>query len=142
LWHHARTCPFSRQGTAAAADPHACISKGYSSTAPCTPLQHLWGSKTHTRAQIHTHTYIHTCMRTRTHIRKQTRAQIHTGAHTHIHTHKHSDTHAQTRRHTSAHTHTHSHMHMHTHMVRVMGFAKISASLAMLPHLSILSIVL
>jgi len=48
--HIARTCPLSRQGTAAAAHPQACFSKSCSSTAPCTLLQHLWGSKANTHA--------------------------------------------------------------------------------------------
>jgi hypothetical protein len=97
--HHACTCPLNRQGTAAAALPHACFSKDCSSTASCTPLQHLWGSKAHT--------HIHTC------------------THTHTHAHAHTHTHAQTHRHTRVCTHTcarihectytHTHMHMHAH---------------------------
>ena len=83
----------NRQGTAATAHPHACCSKGCSSTASCTLLQHLWGSKaqpqrdtcTHTHARTHIHTP--TRMRMRTHIQAQTRARIHTGAHTHTHAH-------------------------------------------------------
>jgi hypothetical protein len=129
--HHARTCPLNRQGTAAAAHPHACFSKGYSSTAPCTPLQHLWGSRTHTHTGVPAHT--HTCARTHaythahahTHMQTLTRTCIHTGAHTHIHIHarKHTDTsasththiHTQTPRHTRARTHTYTHMHADTH---------------------------
>ena len=64
------TCPFNRQGTAAAAHPHACFSKGCSSTASRAPLRRLWGSKAHTyrlaRTYAHTHAHIdiHTRIRT------------------------------------------------------------------------------
>jgi len=64
---------------------------------------------------MHTHTHTHVCA--------------------HIHTHKHTGTHAHT--HTYTHTLTHSdthYMHMHAHVARVMGFANFSASLATLPH--------
>jgi hypothetical protein len=83
--HQARTCPLNRQGKAEAAHPHARFSKGYSSTAPCTPLQHLWGGKTHTKVCLHTrthvHAHMHTCMRTCAHIQQ-----------TQTHAHKHTDT--------------------------------------------------
>jgi len=95
--HHASNCPLNRQGTAAPALPHACFSKGYSSTAPCTPLQHLWGSKTHTQACLHTRIRVHAHTRTRVH------------AHTHTHTC------AQTHRHTRTYTHACAHTHLHTH---------------------------
>ena len=120
-WHHARTCPLNRQGTAAAAHPHACFSNSYSSTAPCTPLQHLWGSKTHTQACLHTraHTRTHACARAHTYT--QTRAYTHRRAHTHIHihTHKHTGTHARVHKHThtrvQARTHTYTHTCICTH---------------------------
>jgi len=75
--HHARTCPLNRQGTAAA-HPHACFSKGCSSTASCTPLH----AQTHTHAHTHAHTYKHKRMREYT--------QTHTCTHTHTHTHTHT----------------------------------------------------
>ena len=55
----------------------------------------------------------------------QSRAYTHVCAHTHIH----KDGHACTR------------MHTHTNVARVMGFANFWASLATLPHLSIVTIV-
>ena len=137
--HHASNCPLNRQGTAAPALPHACFSKGYSSTAPCTPLQHLWGSKTHTQVCLHTHTHTYT----HTHTHTQMHARIYTGAYTHIHMRRHSHTgtyvctHTNTHTHTHTYTHSHAHMHMNAHVARVMGFANISASLATLPHLSL-----
>ena len=94
---HARTCPLSRQGTAEGAHPHACFSRGYFSTAPCTPLQFLWGSTTHTGVPAHTHAHVHTHRNTNvqeythrrahklTHARTQT--QTHARAHMYIHTH-------------------------------------------------------
>jgi hypothetical protein len=110
--HRARTCPLNRQGTAAAALPHACFSKGCSSTVSSTPQQHLWGSKAHTQAHTHTHahTHIHSRSCTCAHTLTQTRARIHTGAHTHIHmrTHKHTDTRAHTCTRTNAQAHTRS----------------------------------
>ena len=95
---HARTYPLNRQGTAAAAYPHACFSKGCSSTASRVPLQRLWGSKAHTYrlartyAHTHAHIHIHTRRHTHTHIQTQTCANIHRLAH------------AQTHRHTQAYT--------------------------------------
>jgi len=91
---------------------------------------------THTHACAHTHTRMHT------HIQTQTRANTHRPAHalthTHAHTYKRTNTQAHTRAHKHTHTHTrsHMHMHMHAHVARVMGFAKFSAPLATLPHLS------
>jgi hypothetical protein len=146
--HHARTCPLNRQGTAAAAHLHACFSKGCSSTASCTPLQHLWGSKAHTCTHTHTcahaytrkHTHTHACACANTH----RRTHIHTHAHapTHRHTHAHTYTRTNTQAHKRAQTHTcarihsHAHMHMHANVEHVMGLTNFSASLAMLPHLS------
>ena len=161
--HFARTCPLNRQGTADAAHPHACFSKGYSSTAPCTPLQHLWGSKTHkqaclhTRTHVHAHTRTHACARAHkykhkhahmhahkhtgaahTHTRARAQTHRHTREHTYIRTNTLAHTHAHTHIHTRAcvHTHLHAHMHMHAHVLRVMGFANVLASLATHPHLS------
>jgi hypothetical protein len=155
--HHARTCPLNRQGTAAAAaHPYACFSKGCSSTASCTPLQHLWGSKAHTRAHnahTHMHTHTHACA----HTYKHKRAQILTGAHTdvHMHTHKHTDTrvrthtNAQTHRqaHTRAHTHTCTHMHTLTcTCTRAYACTRCAHDglrrifIATLPHLSVVNV--
>jgi len=152
--HNARTCPLSRQGSAAAAHPHACFSKGCSSTVSCTPLQRLWGSKAHTQTCTHTHT--HACPHTHTHTHIHTHAHTHTITNTreytqvrartytctrtntqtharaHIHTHKHR----HTRTHTRAHTHIHICIYMHACIARVMGFANFPALLATLPHLS------
>ena len=123
--------PSQQTGKAEAAHPHACFSKGYSSTAPCTPLQHLWGSKTHTHACLHTHAHTHAHAHTYT----NTNACVYTHrrTHTHIHMHMHAHKHTDTRAHTHSHTHTHA---MHAHVARVMGLANSSASLAALPHLS------
>ena len=156
----------SQQGKAEAAHPHACFSKGYSSTAPCTPLQHLWGSKTHTQACLHTRTRVHahtrthacarahiqtqtrthtytctrtnTCTRTHTYTCTRTNTDIHASTNTHAQTHRYTRTHAHTHIHTHAcaRTHLHAHMHMHAHVALVMGFANFSASLATPPHLS------
>jgi len=99
--YNARTCPLNRQGTAAAAHPHACFSKGCSSTASCTPLQRLWGSKAHTNTHIHScacacaHTYTNTRANTHRRAHTQTHAQTHRHARAHIHTHRHIDTHAR-----------------------------------------------
>ena len=120
-------CPLNRQGTAEAARPHSCFSIGYSSTAPCTPLQHLWGSKTHTQACLHTRT--HACARThtykhkrarvytqaRTHTYTCTRTNTQTHARAHIHTHKYTGTHARAHTHTHTHTRAHTHTHTRTH---------------------------
>jgi len=144
--HHACSCPLNRQGTAAAAHPHACFSKGCSSTASCTPLQHLWGSKahtyrltntyarTHTHTRMHAHTYTHTNTNAREYTQAHTRTYTCTRTNTRTHTRTSTHTNALTHRHTHAHTHTH--MHMHAHVECVMGFANFSASLATLPHLS------
>ena len=102
-WHHARTCPLNRQGTAAA-HAHACFSKGYSSTAPCTPLPHLWGSKTHTQACLHTRAHTHAQTRTHAHAQTQTRAHTHTHTQTHRHTRAHTCARIYARRHTHTHT--------------------------------------
>ena len=124
--HHASTCPLNRQGTAAAAThPRPCFSEGYSSTASCTPLQHLWGSKMHTQTclhtRAHTRTHVHAHTRTHTYARAHTyklkmRARIHTGARTHIHMHanKHTDTFASTHTPTQTHRHTCTHTYTHT----------------------------
>ena len=102
--YNARTCPLNRQGTAAAAHPHACFSKGCSSTVSCTPLQHLWGSKAHTG----------TYTRMRAHIQIQTRAITHRRAH--ARTHAHAQTYRHARTHTNAQTHsTHTRTHTNTH---------------------------
>ena len=162
--HRACTCPLNRQGTAEAAHPHACFRKCYSSIAPCTPLQHLWGSKTHTGVPAHTHVHAHTHAHThahghthtykhkrtrvytqsRTHTYTSTRTNTQTHMRAHIHTHKHTGTHPHTQIHTRilarTHTDTLTHMHMHAHVARVMGFANFLASLATLPHLSLVSI--
>jgi len=146
--HHARTCPLNRQGTAAAAHPQACFSKWCSSTASRTSLQRPWGNQAHIQASTHTHTYTHT--HTQTHIHTHTHTHARTYTHTNTNTRKysqartrtctrrntqtHAETHIQTPKHTG--THPHPHMHMHAHVACVMGFAKISASLATLPHLS------
>ena len=122
--HHARICPLNRQGTAAAAHPHACFSKGCSCTASRTPLQRLWGNEAHTyrlaRTYVHTNAriHIHTRMRMRTHTYKHKRARILTGLHTliHMHTHKHTDTDTCTHTHTNAQTHRHTHAHTRTHI--------------------------
>jgi hypothetical protein len=108
---HARTCLLNRQGTAAAAAAHShtCFSRGCSSKASCTPLQH-----TLTRMQTHIHR--RAC--------EYTQARTHTHAQTHMHAY------------TRANTHSHAHMHMHAHVARVMGFANFPASLATHPHLS------
>jgi len=110
--HHARTYPLNRQGTAVATHPHACFSKGCSSTASCTPLQHLWGSKAHTQAHthMHAHTHTHAC----THTYKHKRVRILTGPHTHLHIHTRTHTNAQTHRHTHVHTNTRTHTRAHT----------------------------
>jgi hypothetical protein len=77
----------NRQGAAAAAHPHTCFSKGCSSTASCTPLQRLWGSKahihrcTHTRTHVDAHTRTHAC--TRAHTYKPKCARVYTLARTH-----------------------------------------------------------
>jgi hypothetical protein len=127
--HHARTCPLNRQGTAAAAHPHACLSKGCSSTASCTPLQHMWGSKAHTqactrmhqssRALAHTHTHAHVHTNTNTNAREYSQARTHTHIHVHALTHRHACTHTHTHTHTrtctSVHTHTHTHTCICTH---------------------------
>ena len=112
-WHHARTCPLNRQGTAATAHPHACLSKGYSSTAPCTPLQHLWAT-TPTHRQACTHA--HTCARTHTHTRKRTRTHIQTQTRAHIHTY--TCTRTNTRTHTRANIHTRTHAYACTRCAR------------------------
>ena len=133
--HRARTCPLNRQGTAAA-HSHACFSKGCYSTASCTPLQHLWGSKAHTD----THTYKHT---KHTHIHSHSCACAHTYKHKHARKFTQARTHtytcARTNTQTRARTHAHAQMHRHTraHVARVMDFANFSASLATLLHLSI-----
>jgi len=70
------------------------------------------------------------------------RAQINTGTHTHIHMRTHKYTrihtiHSHTRAHTHKHSHAHAHMQiLHAYVARVMGFAKFSVLLGMLPHLS------
>ena len=113
--HHARTCPLNRQGTAEAAHPHACFSKGYSysSTAPCTPQQHLWGSKTHTGMPAHTHT----CARTHTHAHTNTNTNARTNTHARVQTHRHTREHTYTRTNTGTHAraHTYTHVHVCTH---------------------------
>jgi hypothetical protein len=147
--HHAHTCPLNRQGTAAA-HSHACFSKGCYSTASCTPLQHLWGSKAHTDTHTykhtkHTHIHSHSCACAHTykhkHARKFTQARTHTytcartntqtPARAQVHTHKHTGTHART------HTHLHAYIHKHAYVARVMGFAKFLALLTTLSHLPI-----
>ena len=112
--HHARTCILNRQGTTAAAHPHACFSKGCSSTASRAPLQRLWGSKAHTYGlaciYAHTHTHMHAHTYTNTH----KNARILTGAHTHTHAHaQHTDT--RTRTHTNAQTHRRTHARTHAY---------------------------
>ena len=124
--HHARTCPLNRQGTAAAAHLHACFSKGCSSTASCTPLQHLWGSKAHTCTHTHTcahaytrkHTHTHACACAHTYnyklVRIYTQVRTHTQTHMHAHKHRHTHEHTYTRTNTQAHTRAHTHTHTHT----------------------------
>jgi hypothetical protein len=128
------TFPLNRQGTAAAAHPYACSSKGCSSTASCTPLQHLLGST------AHTHTRTHTNLNTNAHAYTHRHTHTHTYTCIHTNTRMHTHTNAQTHRHTHAHTHMHTHVHTHayacTRCVRD-GLRKISASLAVLPHLSL-----
>jgi len=110
--HHARTCILNRQGTTAAAHPHACFSKGCSSTASRAPLQRLWGSKAH--AQAHTHVRAHTHTHTHAHAHAHTHTNINTRANTHRCAHTH--THTRARIHVRTHTHTHAHMHMRAHV--------------------------
>jgi hypothetical protein len=90
--HHARTCLLNRQGTAVAAHPHACFSKRRSSTASCTPLQRLWGSKAHTRAHTYTFAHTHTLTRmcTDTHTITNARSNTHRRAHTRTHAYAHT----------------------------------------------------
>ena len=111
------TCPRNRQGTAEGAHPHACFSKGYSysSTAPCTPQQHLWGSKTHTGvpARTHTHAHVHTNTNTNAHVYKHRHAHKHTDTCASTHTHPQTPRHTRARTHENTHTHSHAHMHMH-----------------------------
>ena len=135
--HHARTCPPNRQGTAAAAHPHACFSKGCSSTASRALLQRLWGSKahiyrlactyahTHTRTHTHIHTHAHTYALTHTNARKylqaRTRTYTCTRTNTQTHRHTHTHTHIQTPKHTGTHIRTNAHTHacICMHMLRV-----------------------
>ena len=131
------TCPFNRQGTAAAAHPHACFSKGCSSTASRALLQRLWGSKahiyrlactyahTHTRTHTHIHTHAHTYALTHTNARKylqaRTRTYTCTRTNTQTHRHTHTHTHIQTPKHTGTHIRTNAHTHacICMHMLRV-----------------------
>jgi hypothetical protein len=121
--HQARTCPLNRWGSAAAAHPHACFSKGCSSTASCAPLQRLWGCKAHTyrlaRTYAHTHALIHiyTRMRTQIHIHtyKHKRVWLLASVHTHKHTHKHTHAHTYKRPNTQAHTRAHTHTRTHAY---------------------------
>ena len=127
-WHSCSHLPYplSRQGTAAAAHPHACFRKGCSRVASCTPAsvgQQGTHSSIHTRthnanAHTHAHTHTHTCTRTNT--------QTHTYARTHAH--------ACARAH--AHTHTHIHIRTYACVASIMSFVKFSAPLASLPHLT------
>jgi len=114
-------CPLSIQGSAAAY-PYTC-----SSTASCTLLQRLWGSKAHTQACTHTrshtsaHTHTHTYARTHghTHTHTDTITHRHANTHTHAQTHKqtctHTDTCTNTHTHTRARTHTRTNTQTHTH---------------------------
>jgi hypothetical protein len=145
--HHARTCSQQTGNSSSSTSSHL-LSKGCSSTASCTPLQHLWGRKahtqrdtcTHTHVQTHIHIHSHACACAHTYKHKHARVytQAHTHTHKHMHTHKYTRAHTYKRPNTQAHTraHTHAHVHMHAHVARVMGFANFSASLALLPHLS------
>jgi hypothetical protein len=119
--HHARTCPIllaDREQqqqhilTPASTKP--------ASTAPCTPLQRLWGCKAHAQTCTRTHTCTHTCACAHTYEHK--RAQKHTGTFTHIHMHTHK------------HTHTHTRTHTCICVAHVMGIANFSASLVTLPY--------
>ena len=104
--HHARTCPLNRQGRAAAAHPHACFSKGCSSTASCTPLQHLWGSKAHTQGHTRTHN-AHTHTHTNTNAREYSQARTRMYKCTRTNTQTHTRAHIQTLKHTGTQIHTH-----------------------------------
>ena len=112
-WHHARTCPLNRQGTAAA-HAHACFSKGCSSTASRTPLQRLWGNKAHTYrlartyAHTHTHTYTHACAQTHTNTKARDYSQAHTRTYTCTNTQTRARAHIQTLKHTGRHTRIHA----------------------------------
>ena len=128
--HHAHTCPLNRQGTAAA-HSHACFSTGCYSTASCTPLQHLWGSKAHTDAHTYKHKHARKFTQARTHTYTCARTNTQTPARAQVHTHKHTGTHART------HTHLHAYIHKHAYVARVMGFAKFLALLTTLSHLPI-----
>ena len=131
--HHARTCSQQTGNSSSSTSSHL-LSKGCSSTASCTPLQHLLGST------AHTHTRTHTNLNTNAHSYTHRHTHTHTYTCIHTNTRMHTHTNAQTHRHTHAHTHMHTHVHTHayacTRCVRD-GLRKISASLAVLPHLSL-----
>jgi hypothetical protein len=74
-------------------------------TASCTPLQHLWGSKTHTGTHTHIHSHACACA----HTYKYRRAREYTGAHTHTYVHAQTDT----RTHSLALTHRHTRAHVY-----------------------------
>ena len=122
--HHARTCPLNRQRTAEAAHPHACFSKGCSSTASHTLLQCLWGRKAHTyrlaRTYAHTHAYIHIHTHAHTYPNTNTNAHEYSQARTRMYTctctntQTHARAHIQTPNHTGTHTHMHTCICMHT----------------------------
>jgi hypothetical protein len=79
-------CPLSRWGKAAAAHLHASFSKACSSTAPCTPLQRLWGSRAHTPTHTHRHARTGVLAQTHGHTHTRTNTRTHMCAYTHTHT--------------------------------------------------------
>jgi hypothetical protein len=86
LGYNARTCPLKRQGTAAAAHPHACLAKAAPEqrhahhSSICGAARHTY-ARTHTNA--HTRSHAHTHTRMHTHIQTQTHADTHRRAHAH-----------------------------------------------------------
>ena len=132
--HHACTCPLNRQGTAAAAHPHAYFSKDCSSTASCYCSIH--GAARHTYRHTQ-RTHVQTQMRANTHRRAhaRTHAYVQTHIHTHAHIYKRPNVQVHTRARTHTYTHTHAQMHMHARVARVMGFADLILTCQSNPYL-------
>ena len=94
----------------------ASAKAGCSSTASCTPLQNLWGSKRDTHTGTHTRTYAHTHTQ---HNHTLTRMRMRTHTYTYMRMHKHTDTRAHTHTRTNTQTHTraltHTLIHVHAY---------------------------
>ena len=83
--------------------PHACFSKGCSSTASC--YCSICGAARHTHRHTHAHT---TRTHTNTNAREYLQARTRTFTCTRPNTHAHARAHKQTSKHTGTHTRTHT----------------------------------